>query len=412
MNIIYHFGLYLFKFLLITVSPFNKKAKKWIDGRKGIYKHIANKLKQNERRIWIHAASLGEFEQGRPVIEEIKKRYPNLKIVLTFFSPSGYEIRKDYQYADYIFYLPLDTENNANKFVNLVKPEFVIFVKYEFWSNFLHTLKKQQIPTYLISSIFRKEQAFFRWYGNWYCEILKCFKWFFVQNEVSKDLLNTIGYQNITISGDTRFDRVYDIAQSVNKYPVIEKFIDRFFVIIIGSSWKADEEILYHYINNESNDIRFIIAPHEIHEANIQRIIKNLTKKTIRYSQADESIVLGKEILIIDNIGILSSIYQYGNIAYIGGGFTSGIHSILEPATFGLPVLFGPDYHKFQEAIDLIDLGGAFEISSKKTAEEKLDKLFIDKKYCAQAGNICKKYVIDKKGATQIITDHIIKQLD
>ncbi len=407
MNVIYHLGLYLFNFLLFIGKPFNKRAKLWIKGRQGIYDQIAGKLMENERRMWIHAASLGEFEQGRPVIEEIKKQSPHLKIVLTFFSPSGYEIRKDYPHVDYVFYLPLDTSANAKKFINLLKPEFVIFIKYEFWPNFLNTLKNRRIPTFLISAIFRKDQVFFHWYGKWYRKILESFTWFFVQNEESKTLLNQIGYQNITISGDTRFDRVSEIAQQVKSFPVIEKFAKDHYVIILGSSWKADEDILWDYINNESNNIRFIIAPHEIHESNILRIIKNISKKTIRYSQALESMVNEYEILIIDNIGMLSSIYQYGTVAYIGGGFGSGIHNILEPATFGLPVLFGPDYHKFQEAIDLIEQGGAFEVSSKTMVTEKLEKLFIDEKYCKEAGNICRKYVGDKKGATYVITEHI-----
>jgi len=411
MNLIYHVGLYLFNFLLLIVSPFNKRAKLWMNGRRGIYGQIADKLQENERRIWIHAASLGEFEQGRPIIEEIKKQSPHFKIVLTFFSPSGYEIRKDYEYADYVFYLPLDTSSNAKKFIDLVKPEFAIFIKYEFWHNFLKTLKNKKIPTFLASAIFRKDQVFFKCYGKWYRKILDSFNWFFVQNEESKILLENTGFQNITISGDTRFDRVFEIAQQVKSFPIIEQFAKNNFVVILGSSWKADEEILFDYINNESNNIKFIIAPHEIHEANILRIIKNITKKTTRYSTADEALIADYEVLIIDNIGMLSSIYQYGTVAYIGGGFGSGIHNILEPATFGLPVLFGPDYHKFQEAIDLIELGGAFEVSSKKTTTEKLDKLFIDKKYCIEAGNICKKYVETNKGATQIITEHIKKQL-
>ncbi len=412
MNLIYHVGLYLFNFLLLVASPFNKRAKLWIRGRRGIYGQIADKLQENERRIWIHAASLGEFEQGRPIIEEIKRQSPHFKIVLTFFSPSGYEIRKDYQHVDYVFYLPLDTSSNAKKFINLVKPEFVIFIKYEFWHNFLKTLKNQKIPTFLASAIFRKDQAFFQWYGKWYKKILDSFNWFFVQNEESKILLEKIGFQNITISGDTRFDRVFEIAQQVKSFPIIEEFAKNNFVIILGSSWKADEEILFDYINNESNNIKFIIAPHEIQESNILRIIKNISKKTIRYSKADEAIAIDYEVLIVDNIGMLSSIYQYGTVAYIGGGFGSGIHNILEPATFGLPVLFGPDYHKFQEAIDLIEQGGAFEVNSKKMATEKLDKLFIDKKYCTAAGIICKKYVEDNKGATQIILNHVQKHFN
>jgi 3-deoxy-D-manno-octulosonic-acid transferase len=411
MGAIYHLGLFIFKFLLIIVSPFNARAKKWILGRKHLFKQISASLKANEKRIWIHAASLGEFEQGRPVIEALKKQAPHFKILLTFYSPSGYEIRKNYEMADYVFYLPLDTRRNAKKFIKLVKPELVIFIKYEFWRNFLITLKELQIPTYLISTIFRKDQLFFKWYGRWYKKILDSINWFFVQNIESQQLLNKIGYTNLSVSGDTRFDRVFEISQQVKSFPVIEKFTSGHFVIIIGSSWKEDEEILFDYINNDSNNIRFIIAPHEIHDSNIIRIIKNCYRKTIRYSNANIENIHDNEILLIDNIGMLSSIYQYGNLAYIGGGFTNGIHNILEAATFGLPVIFGPNHRKFQEAIDLIHSGGAFEASDKLTAAKMFDRLVIDNNFCLVAGNICKQFVEEKKGATNMITQYILERL-
>ncbi|MDF1548225.1 MAG: glycosyltransferase N-terminal domain-containing protein [Bacteroidales bacterium] len=395
----------------MVASPFNTKAKLWLAGRKGIFKNIRAALKENEKRIWIHAASLGEFEQGRPVIEALKKGNAKLKIVLTFFSPSGYEIQKNYEFADYVFYLPIDTAGNAKKFINLIKPDFAVFIKYEFWFNYLNTLKKQNIPTYLISSIFRKDQVFFRSYGNWYRKMLKTFNWFFVQNEESKNLLQNLGYKNITVSGDTRFDRVYQIATNAKTFPLIKKFVQNQFTIVLGSSWKADEEILFDFINSDANKIKYIIAPHEIHETNIQRLAGMLKKKIVRYSKLDGNNAENADILIIDNIGILSSVYQYGHVAYIGGGFGSGIHNILEAATFGLPTLFGPNYKKFQEAIDLIDLGGAFEVNGKANATEILHKMYLDTKYYQSASNICKKYIETKRGACETITNYLLKEV-
>ncbi len=404
---LYHLGLHLFKFLLTLVSPFNKKAKLWLQGRKGIFKHIQSKLGKNEQRVWIHAASLGEFEQGRPIIEAIKNRFPEKKIVLTFFSPSGYEIQKDYKFADYVFYLPLDLKRNAKKFIELVRPEYVIFIKYEFWRNFLHVLKHQNISTYLVSAIFRKDQVFFRWYGGWYRKMLHSFNHFFVQNQESKELLTILGYDNVTISGDTRFDRVATIAEKAKSFPLIEQFCNNQTTLILGSSWKTDEEVLFDFMNNPKNEVKIIIAPHEIHESNIERIISKLTKKVQRYSKADETNVKDAAILIIDNIGMLSSIYQYGDVAYIGGGFGSGIHNILEAATFGLPVLFGPNYHKFKEAVDLIKLGGAFEVKDKVAVNQHLIKLLSNKEYLATKSKICREYVENQKGATTAIVKYL-----
>lgn len=410
MNGIYHLGLFLFKVLLIAASPFNEKAKMWISGRKHLFNKIQNQLKNNEKRIWIHAASLGEFEQGRPIIEEIKKEIPQFKIVLTFFSPSGFEIQKNYKYADYVYYLPLDTRRNAKKFVSLINPAFVIFVKYEFWRNHLYVLKEYDIPTYLVSAIFRKDQVFFRPWGKWYRKILDYFSWFFVQNRASEEILQHFGFKNISISGDTRFDRVNQIAQKAKTFPIIEKFVNEHFTIIVGSSWKADEEILFDYINNKARKIKFIIAPHEIHESNIQRIISSLRVKNERYSKANEETLKEADALIIDNIGMLSSIYQYGKIAYIGGGFGSGIHNVLEAATFGLPTLFGPNYKKYQEAVDLIKLGGSFEVKNSGSATELLNKLFQDREFLENSGKICYNYIENKKGACKSIINFLIQK--
>ncbi len=354
MNRIYGFSMLILNLLFKVASVFNTKAKLWVAGRKDIFKQIADKLKDDKFRIWIHVSSLGEFEQGRPLMELLKKEYPDYKIFLTFFSPSGFEVQKNYKFADYIFYLPLDTKSNAVKFVDLINPDIAIFVKYEFWYNHLKALSDKKIPTYLISGIFRPSHAFFKWYGKWYKQILYFFDHFFVQNSESKQLLENIGLRNVTISGDTRFDRVAEIAQKAKPIPFIEKFCEDNTTVIFGSSWKADEELFFDFINKNENNIKFIIAPHEIHEENIVKIMSRITQPILRYSQIEHNKSNDARVLIIDNIGMLSTAYKYGSIAHIGGGFGSGIHNILEAATFGLPILFGPNYHKFQESLKVL----------------------------------------------------------
>ncbi len=410
MSYLYELGLVIFRFLLIVASPFNGKAKLWINGRKKLLPHISLKLsnEKREKRIWVHAASLGEFEQGRPIIEHIKKSRPEYVIILTFFSPSGYEIRKDYEFADYVFYLPEDTARNAKKFIDILRPEMALFIKYEYWYNHLMYLKKKAIPVYMVSAIFRKNHIFFKWYGFWYRKMLKAIKYFFVQNETSKHLLNKLGYTNVSVGGDTRFDRVVEIAEKAEKYPEIEKFKGFNKILIAGSTWKEDEEILIEYINNNNNkNWKYIIAPHEIHERNIRRIENALQKSSVKYSEAKKVNLSEKDVLIINNVGILSSIYQYGDIAYIGGGFNTGIHNILEPATFGLPVIFGPDYTDFQEAHDLIGMGGAYSIKNKKKFTRIINKL-ITNNLIKQKGGICKNYIEEKKGATFKIVNWIL----
>ncbi len=411
MKYLYEFGLIIFRVLLITVSPFNSKAKLWIQGRKKLLNRVSSKIgsEKNKKRIWFHVASLGEFEQGRPLIESIKKSYPEYVIILTFFSPSGYEIKKNYEFADYIFYLPDDTFKKARKFIDTIQPQMVVFIKYEYWYNYLMYLKKKAIPVYMVSAIFRKNHIFFKWYGFWYRRMLTAIKYFFVQNEESKRLLNNLGFDNVRVSGDTRFDRVAEIAEKVKELPLVKKFKNEKQILIAGSTWKPDEEILIDYINKQANNNgwKYIIAPHEIHESNIERLQQGLKRKTVKYSDADKVNVAEHEVLIINNVGMLSSIYQYGNIAYIGGGFNTGIHNILEPATFGLPVIFGTDYHDFQEAHDLIRLGGAFSIKNSKSFTKTIDKL-ITNNLIKEKGGICKKYVEQKKGATKKIINQIL----
>jgi len=407
MKIIYNLSIYLYYTLIFTASLFSNKAKLWIRGRKNIFDTINNKL-QNEtsKTVWIHCASLGEFEQGRTIIEAIKTKQPELKIVLTFFSPSGYEIRKNYSGADYIFYLPMDTPSHAAKFISLVRPTVALFVKYEFWFNYLNELKKQNIPTYLVSGIFREDHYFFKGYATWFRKQLKNFSHFFVQNETSNELLKSIGYSNVTISGDTRFDRVRQIAEQTKEFEKIKKFCNTQQTIIAGSTWAPDEKILASY-DFKKHDCKLIIAPHEIDEHHLSAIEELFKKEnTIRYSIANEDNVSEKNILIVDNIGMLSSLYKYGNIAYIGGGFGAGIHNILEAATFGMPIIFGPNYKKFNEAKDLIQSRGAFSINSK---EDFLNTIAFlkNKEEQLKCAKICKHYVEKNIGATDIILKSI-----
>ncbi len=385
-----------------------------MNGRKDIFQKLETKLFErrtpNAQLLWFHCASLGEFEQGRPLIEKLKSQHPSIKILLTFFSPSGYEVRKNYSGANWVFYLPIDTIANAEKFISIIKPDRVFFVKYEFWFNYLNQLKKSNIPTYLISGIFRKEQHFFKSYGNWFKKQLWCFSHFFVQDENSMVLLKSIGYTNVTISGDTRFDRVYEIAQSVKKIDLVNSFVGNNKIIVAGSTWKEDEKIIADWFNKSklrASNFKLIIAPHEISEPNIQSIIQQFNNSTIvKYSQANEQNIQEAEILIIDNIGMLSSLFQYGTIAFTGGGFGKGIHNILEAATFGLPIIFGPNYKKFVEANELIKLGGAFSITN--TIEfEKIMQLLNDQNQLTSASAIAKEYVKSSTGATKKILNFI-----
>ena len=406
MKLLYIIGIWAYTLLIRIFSLFNPKAKLFINGRKNIFTLIAQKINSAEKHIWFHFASLGEFEQGRPVLEKLKALYPAKKIIVTFFSPSGYEIRKNYALAD-VFYLPIDTAANAKRFIADINPEMAIFTKYEFWHFYFKELKDQGIPLYIISGIFRENQAFFKWYGGFYRNILKSVTYFFVQNEESKNLLKSIGLPRVTISGDTRFDRVYENAQSPKQLGVIESFTGSAPTLVCGSTWPEDERILSE-LPQKYPDWKFIIAPHEIHESHIESIEKEFSVNSVRFSvfSADPKALNAKpQTLIIDNIGMLSSLYQYGKLAYIGGGFGTGIHNTLEAAAFGVPVIFGPKYDKFQEAKDLIAIGAAKSISS---SEELINAFnaFAGNRHAADAA---RKYVYDKKGATDQIISVITK---
>lgn len=408
MTSLYNLSIYIYYILIRFSSLFgNTKAKLWLKGREDIFERIDAALKPLEKRIWIHASSLGEFEQGRPVIEKLKELRPDYKIVLTFFSPSGYEIRKDYKGADYIFYLPLDTRQNAHKFLDLVRPEKVIFVKYEFWYNYLTTLSAKHIPLYLISANFRKNQHFFKWYGGWFRQLLGNFEHIFVQNESSAALLKSIRLSNITIAGDTRFDRVYSIASASRELPEVKNFVNGAFCIVAGSTWQPDEDLLFRYLNETSHSLKMIVAPHEIKDSAIEAMIRKINRKTVRFSRLQNP--EKADVLIIDNIGMLSSLYRYGNVAYIGGGFGKGIHNILEAATFGLPVLFGPNYHKFQEAVNLEKEGGAFPVNNYDNLKLTLDEFIGNPAKTKTTSAISRDFVENNLGATNNILQILLR---
>ena len=411
MRLLYNIAIALYTIGIRLAAFFNPKARLWVTGRKNIFKKIEQALKGNTRSIiWVHCASLGEFEQGRPVIEAIKEQHPDTRIFLTFFSPSGFEIRKDYPGTDYIFYLPADTLFNARRFLKLVRPKLVVIVKYEFWFNYLRLLRKQQIPTLIISAIFRPSQHFFRWYGGWFRSKLKGISHFFVQNEQSAHLLHSIGIAQVTISGDTRFDRVATIAAKCKPFPLIEQFKGDSRLFLAGSSWPTDEALIAT-LYQSNHQFKIIVAPHEVHEEHILNIERLFEGQSLRYSKATSQNITLKDVLIIDSIGILSNLYQYAYLAYIGGAFGKGLHNILEAATFGKPIIFGPNYKKFAEAVELIARGGAFCIHNAEELTDISTHLSEDEPAYDQASLQCSNYVASMKGATSLILLEIKKHL-
>ncbi len=406
MILLYNLGILVYTAIAYIIYPFNSKARLLVRGRQESFKILEGKISPGEKYIWVHCASLGEFEQGRPVIESIKKELPGMKIILTFFSPSGYEIRKKYGQADIVCYLPADTPGNAEKFVSLLKPELVIFVKYEFWNNYISAVNNQGIPLLLISAIFRKEQIFFRWYGGFFRKILNKFNHLFVQDQKSEEMLKSIGIRNVTVAGDTRFDRVLEIAAAAKSISQIESFRGDEKLFLAGSSWKPDEEIISGYINEFPDRMKWIFAPHEIDRENVERLIKLFRVKCVKLSEYNEE---GKDarVMIIDNIGMLSSAYRYAYIAAVGGGFGKGIHNILEPACWGIPVLFGPNHERFREAVDLISLGGALPFSNYDDFKSALEELISDVKLYEKSSGSAGKYVKENAGATRKIMEWI-----
>ena len=410
MKFLYNLLLFKASILLPILALFNKKIKLFVNGRKQTFNKLAT-INKTDKVIWFHAASLGEFEQGRPIIEELKQQYKSHKIVVTFFSPSGYEIRKNYPLADVICYLPLDTKTNVKKFINQIHPDIAIMIKYEFWPNLLSELKKQNINTILISGIFRKKQSFFKWYGSFMREKLTAFNYFFVQNKVSQDLLSSINIQNTTIAGDTRFDRVSDILHQDNSLDFIAEFTQNKYTLVAGSTWKEDEDLIVDYINNHAlADEKFIIAPHNINPKEIKELQKSINKKTILFSEKETGNLSENQVFIIDTIGLLTKIYSYATVAYVGGGLKTGLHNILEPATFGVPIIFGANkYKKFQEANDLLRLKGATIVTNNKDFSSIFTTLKNNLEVRTTSGNTNQKYITDNIGATKTIMNYIKK---
>lgn len=408
MFFLYNLIVQIAAFLLKIVAVISPKIKLFVEGRKLVFEILQTNISPNDKTIWFHAASLGEYEQGLPVIEKIKIKYPNHKIVLSFFSPSGYEVRKNNLIADVTVYLPLDTKKNAINFLSFVHPEMVFFIKYEYWPNYLTELAKQKVPTYLISGIFRKKQLFFKWYGGFYRSALNTFTYFFVQNESSKKLLIELGINNVAISGDTRFDRVAAILEKDNSLDFIESFKNDTLTIVVGSSWPKDESLLIDFINQTSKKIKFIIAPHNIKEDQIQELKNSISKKVVLYSEKETKNPADFDVFIIDTIGILTKIYSYADIAYVGGGFGNpGVHNILEPATFGVPIVIGPNYSHFEEATALVNMGGCISISNNYEFVDALSNLIANEDVRHEKGHICSTFVQMNTGATAIIMKKI-----
>ena len=407
MRYIYNLGIIIYRAVAWLISPFNPKVRLWFRGQKDCREILDRKISSSERYIWVHCASLGEFEQGRPVIEAIKKEKPWYKIVLTFFSPSGYEIRKEWPLADVICYLPADTPSNARKFIDKVNPEKVIFVKYEFWNNYISRISRKKVPLFLISGIFRPGQHFFKWYGGFFRSILKKFTRIYVQDNASLDLLGSIGLENFSFAGDTRFDRVLQIAAEGKEIPGLEQFRGSEKILLAGSSWRQDEEIIARYINKDPGKMKWVFAPHEIDEENISRLEKMFSIKCVRFSEFKKEDADAR-VMIIDNIGMLSSAYRYAYIAEVGGGFGKGIHNVLEPACWGIPVLFGPGHKKFREAVSLIETGGAGTFNNYNEFEAILDRWAGYEDIYKKAADSARQFVINHSGATA----RIMKELD
>lgn len=404
MLFLYNLTTYAAGFFLRIITLFSPKIKLFVEGRKSVFSTLKEKIKPDDKTIWFHAASLGEYEQGLPVIEKIKEKYPSHKIIVTFFSPSGYEVRKNNTVADATVYLPLDTKANAKKFIKLVHPEIAFFIKYEFWLNYLKELETNKIPTYLISGIFRDNQMFFKWYGGFYRNALKTFTYFFLQNEESKQKVEGLGFNNVIVSGDTRFDRVNAILERDNSLDFIENFKNNQPIIVIGSSWPKDETILIEYINQAPENIKFIIAPHNIKTDQISNLKSQITKSTILYSEKENTDLSNYNVLIIDMVGLLTKIYSYATIAYVGGGFGNpGIHNILEPATFGIPIVIGPNYSNFAEAVSLVELKGCSVVSNSNELKNEFDQLLSNHSLYTEKSEICRSFIQNNKGATDTI---------
>lgn len=402
----YNLCMVIYAALIRLVAPLYPKARLWCDGRKGMFDRMREAIGEGEKIAWVHVASLGDFEQGRPIVDRIKADYPDYKILLTFFSPSGYEVRKNYPNADYVFYIPADTKRDVRAFLDVAKPEIAIFVKYEFWLNMLAELRRRNIRTFIVSAIFRRKSIFFNPFGAIWRKALRSFEMLFVQDEASRELLAEIAVTNVVVAGDTRFDRVATIAEAAERVEVVEQFKGEKRLFVAGSTWGADEEILLPLIN-ANPDIKFVVAPHEMEESRIERILREAKGGAVRYSQLPQSDFVDKQVFVLDTMGLLSRVYGSAEWAYVGGGFGAGIHNTLEAVVYGLPVAFGPKYHKFKEARDLISLGVGRSIKNEQELQSWFDELKSDADYLARLSAIAKLYVGQHRGTTEKIVSAI-----
>ncbi len=406
---LYNFGVALYAWVIRLIAPRHEKARLWSEGRKDLFGRMARAIDPAARIVWIHTASLGEFEQGRPIIERLRREHPEYRILLTFFSPSGYEIRKNYTGADYIFYLPIDTPRNARRFLDTVRPQIAIFVKYEYWLNLLGELRRRNIRTYIVSAIFRRNSIFFRPYGGMWRQALETFDTIFVQNDESRDLLGGLGFGNVVVAGDTRFDRVAEIAAAARKVDLVERFRGDRRLFVAGSTWGPDEELLIR-LANDYPDTRFVVAPHEMDEGRIARLLREVRGGAVRYTACTPETEFGSvQMLVLDTVGLLSSVYGYATWSYIGGGFGVGIHNTLEAATFGLPIAFGPNYAKFKEARDLVTLGAARSVRNYEELSAWFAPLHDNDAELRRAGRASKEYTVRHQGATLLIVKAIFQ---
>ncbi|KAA1244568.1 3-deoxy-D-manno-octulosonic acid transferase [Aquimarina sp. RZ0] len=413
MGLLYTILITLFNRLLPVIGRLSPKLALFVNGRKNVFDILASNIHSEDQVLWFHCASLGEYEQGVPLMEVLKEKYPSYKLLVTFFSPSGYEVKKHSQLADLIVYLPLDTKLNARRFIKLVDPELAVFIKYEFWPNYLRELQRKNIPITIVSAVFRENQSFFRWYGGFMKNALKTIDHFFVQDSISEELLNQAGFDNVTISGDTRFDRVSRQIEMDNRVDFISEFINHRRCIVVGSSWAEDEDVFIDFINNASEEVCFIIAPHEIKDAGINVLKQKLKQKTILFSEKKGGNITDYQVFVMNTIGYLSRIYSYADIAYVGGAMgTSGLHNILEPATFGIPIVIGQHFEKFREAQQLQKLAGLFSVSTAAEFTVIMNRLLEDKKFREQTGMISGHFINSNTGATNTIIKYFVAILD
>lgn len=410
MHLLYNFSTFLASKLILLSPLFSPKMGLFVNGRKSLVNTLKSTLKKGDKTIWFHCASLGEYEQGVPIIKKTKEEFPDHKIIVSFFSPSGFEVKKNDKLADCTVYLPLDTPKNAKNFINLLQPSVAIFIKYEFWPNYLFELKKKSIPTILVSGLFRKDQVFFKFYGGFMRRTLNSFSHFFVQDQLSKSLLKQLKISQVTVSGDTRFDRVSDQLSMNNKLDFIALFKQDLFCLVCGSTWPKDESILINYINDFSNNTKFIIAPHDVNNLRIESLKKKLKVKTVLYSEREKYNISDYQVLIIDTVGLLTKVYSYADVAYIGGGIgmgANGLHNILEAATFGVPIIIGENYTNFPEAKKLKELNGLFSVATPQEFIDIFNQLKTDASFCEKTGLISKNFIFKNRGATDIILNYL-----